>query len=346
MVGWTDWLLFIDRKESDLNTSVKAAMGLTLVPVLVLAALVWLRGNLHPEEAPTSRLPTDPAADVISDLTASNTPTPKFSVDRVQPASSAGDAVTVTPPSDLLRWYSNQPTPEVMSLFFEPDEQRLQIYVEKANEDIEGFLALVASVQTDDPYLGVAVWDALSVRDYDRLLPYLTVSETLADVAFNKGLHRNNPSAFDAAYKYWQTQSPSEIPKGVLLSAMEFGKEGSFEVARSFVVEREHPLEVFEMLAIYDQPDLASLARSVWQTAASDFGSVDSFDRAILAAQYAGSRDALLEISNLITHFPLAESEFYRMKLSFIRVPDLDELHDKVLMLEYVAEERAWELME
>jgi hypothetical protein len=330
-----------------MKTILKFVPVLLLLPILlVFSLLMWLRSGVDQPSA----VNVQPNV-VFNNTTETNIELSTIEVTQRPAAAptqhnSHNKAVTVKP--ELLTWYESQPPVEPWSLYDDPDDKRFDLYAAKAREDILAFIDLVAFSDDDNPFLKWALDSEISVRDQDRLLEYLTVSDSIADVAYWKGLHRKYKQGFEEAYGYWKTNRPEDMPEGIMLTAMEFNFDESFSFARQFVVESDTKLQVFELLDIYDQPDLDQLATAAWKASDREFGQEENLEAAILAAKYAGDRDALYEISFIASEFPIVTKvEYYgRLIRSVIRINDLNNLSDAVRLLTYLPEEQRWELIE
>jgi hypothetical protein len=245
---------------------------------------------------------------------------------------------------DLLDWYFSLPAIDPDKNDFNYRDSELIEYELKFKEDPESYLELAGSANIDNEWLYFAIQMSLPYFDNELLLPYLDQNYRLANMAFNRGLHKIHKNDFQSAIYNWQGRV-EEMPKGLILAAIENDDKAALDITFDYAVSGAERLEVFEALES-SSPGLGTmetLADKVWRNYSSNEHRVTQFETAYLAAKYGGYHDAIMVMASLFDSSTELEKSFFKPLVGDITsIFNLNQFSDVAESLVYKVDKKIW----
>lgn len=216
--------------------------------------------------------------------------------------------------------------------YFNNDEYFLLLR-SKMLEDPEAFIKL-ATLELENPYVIMALYE-LPLEHQTLLLPYLNENSEIADVAYDLLLHLKHPETFSQALYSWD-ESLGLPPAALIIPAIQSNDLAMIDVIADVATTEIHrQAEIFEALSNSDFRDMIEpIANDAWTLYENKELGEFEFDNAVVAARFAGNREALMECLRLYRAATPELKPYYRSLL----IPLLS-YHVDVYKFEEVAEE-------
>jgi hypothetical protein len=202
---------------------------------------------------------------------------------------------------DLLNWYLEMNDLTEGKSVYSPEDEDYGHFLKKMLEDPEEYMKLAARSDLSNIYLTM-VLEELPSEETHLLLPYLDKKTQIADIAYRLNMHKKYPVEFERALNAWPMKPGYPPPYGLVVPAIQSGNKSYLDAIEQAAIEGFNQLELFETIATSEFRNMTvTLADDVWSTYDKTSHIYTRFDAAYVAAKYAGNKDALLELANVIS---------------------------------------------